>query len=64
MTLELRSPWLLGHCSSQLRQSCAGENMAYSRTECVSILEHYSTLKSFAAAGDHLAVRILKGSAE
>jgi hypothetical protein len=46
-TLESRSPWLLGCCSHQLRKSCAGVNMVYSRAEHVFILEHFFTSKSF-----------------
>jgi hypothetical protein len=42
------SPWLLGRCSRQLRKSCAGPNMVYSRTERVFVLEHYFASKSFA----------------
>jgi hypothetical protein len=44
-----RSPWVLGRCSRQLRKSCAGESMVYSRAECVFILGHNSASKSFAA---------------
>jgi hypothetical protein len=46
---ESRSAWLLGRCSRQLRQSCAGANMVYSRAERVFILEHYFSSTSFAA---------------
>jgi hypothetical protein len=49
MTLESRSPLLLGHCSRQLHKSCTGADMVYSRAECVFILEHYFTSQSFAA---------------
>jgi hypothetical protein len=49
VTLESRSPLLLGRCSRQLRKSCAGANMMYSRAERVFILEHYFASKSFAA---------------
>jgi hypothetical protein len=49
VTLESRSPWLLGRCSSQPRKSFAGANMVYSRAERAFILEYYFALKSFAA---------------
>jgi hypothetical protein len=49
VTLESRSPLLLGRCSRQLRKSCAGANMVYSGTKRVIVLEHYLALKSFAA---------------
>jgi hypothetical protein len=49
VTLESMSPWLLGLYSRQLRKSCAGANMVYSRAERVFILEHYFISKSFAA---------------
>jgi hypothetical protein len=49
VTLESRSPWLLGRCSPQLRKSCAGANVVHSRVECLFILEYYFALKSFAA---------------
>jgi hypothetical protein len=49
VTLESRSPWLLGRCSRQLRKRCARANMVYSRAERVFILEHYFASKSFAA---------------
>jgi hypothetical protein len=39
---------LLGRFSRQLRKSCAGANMMYSRAELLFILEHYLALKSFA----------------
>jgi hypothetical protein len=49
VTLESTSPWLLGRYSHQLRKSCAGANMMYSRAKRVFILKHYFTSKSFAA---------------
>jgi hypothetical protein len=49
VALESRSSCLLGHCALQLRKSCAGANMVYSRAENVSILEHYFASKSSAA---------------
>jgi hypothetical protein len=49
LTLESRLPWLLGRCSRQLRKSCVGANMVYSRAERVFVLEHYFASKSFAA---------------
>jgi hypothetical protein len=49
VTLDSRSPLLLGRCSRQLRQSCAGANMVYSRAERVYILKHYFVSKSFIA---------------
>jgi hypothetical protein len=49
MTLDSRSPLLLGRCSSQLLRSCAGANIVYSRTERVFILEHYFAFISLAA---------------
>jgi hypothetical protein len=49
MTLESRSPWLLGRCSRHLREGCASANMVYSRAERMFILEHYFASKSFAA---------------
>jgi hypothetical protein len=48
VTLESRSPWLLGRRSRQLRNSCAGASMVYSRAERVFILEHYCASKSVA----------------
>jgi hypothetical protein len=48
MTIESRSPWLLGCCSRHLRKSCAGVNMVYWCAECVIILEKYMAQKSFA----------------
>jgi hypothetical protein len=30
VTLESRSPWLLGRCSCQLHKNCAGTNMVFS----------------------------------
>jgi hypothetical protein len=48
VTLESRSPLSLGNCSRQLRKSCAGANMVYSRAERVFILEHHFASKSFA----------------
>jgi hypothetical protein len=49
VTLESRSPLLLGRCSLQLCKSCAGANMVCSLAERVFILEHYFVPKSFAA---------------
>jgi hypothetical protein len=49
VTLESRSPLILGLCSRQLRKSCSDANMEYSRAERVFILEHYFASKSFAA---------------
>jgi hypothetical protein len=49
VTIESRSPRLLGRCPRQLRKNCASANMAYSRAERVLILEHYFTSKLFAA---------------
>jgi hypothetical protein len=49
-TWHSRSHWWLGCCSWQLRKSCADGNMyTRTRTERVSILEHYFTSKSSAA---------------
>jgi hypothetical protein len=56
MTFESRSPWLLGRCSRQLRKSCAGANMVYSRAERVFILEHYFASKSFAAVREAFSI--------
>jgi hypothetical protein len=47
-------PWLLGCCSYQLRKSCAGANMVYSREKRVFILEYYFSSKSFAAVCEAL----------
>jgi hypothetical protein len=49
VTLESRSPWLLGRHWRQLRKSCAGANTMYSRAERVFILEHCLASKSSAA---------------
>jgi hypothetical protein len=49
VTLESRSPLLLGRCSRQLRKSYAAANVVYSRTERVFIFEHHFVSKSFAA---------------
>jgi hypothetical protein len=49
VTLQSRSPLLLGRWSRHLRKRCAGANMVYSRAECVFILEYYFASKSFAA---------------
>jgi hypothetical protein len=49
VTLESRSPWLLGRCSRHLRKSLVGANVVYSPAESVFILGHYFALKSFAA---------------
>jgi hypothetical protein len=43
------SPVTLESRSRQLRRSCAGANMVYSRAERVFILKHYFVPKSFAA---------------
>jgi hypothetical protein len=40
---------MLGRCSLQLRNSCAGAKMVHSRAERVFILKHYFASKSFAA---------------
>jgi hypothetical protein len=42
-------PLFLGRCSRELRRSCAGAKMVYSRTELAFILGHYFASKSFAA---------------
>jgi hypothetical protein len=42
------SPWLLGRVSRQLRKSCAGANMVYSRAERALISEHYRPTESSA----------------
>jgi hypothetical protein len=47
VTLESRSPWLLGCCWCQLCKSCAGANTLCSWAECVLVFEHYFVLKSF-----------------
>jgi hypothetical protein len=52
VTLESRSPWLLGRCSRQLRKSSAGAKMVYSRAGCVFIIEHYFASKSFSSVRD------------
>jgi hypothetical protein len=46
---------LLGRCSRQLRESCAGANTVYSRAERVFILEHYFASKSFAAVREEFS---------
>jgi hypothetical protein len=33
VTLEFKSPWLLGRCSHRFPKSCAGANMIYSQAE-------------------------------
>jgi hypothetical protein len=40
VTLESRSPWLLGRLSRQLRKNCADESIVYSREEYVFILKY------------------------
>jgi hypothetical protein len=55
MKVKLRSPWLLGRCSRQLRESSAGANMLYSRAERVFILDHYFAQKSFSAVREALS---------
>jgi hypothetical protein len=47
VTLEPRSPWLLGRCSRQLRKSCAGSGMVQSRVERVFTLEQHFASGSF-----------------
>jgi hypothetical protein len=54
VTLESRSPYLLGRCSRQLRKSYAGANMVHSRA-LLLILEHYFASKSFAAVREALS---------
>jgi hypothetical protein len=49
VTLDWRSPWLLGRPSRQLRRICADAIMVYSRAERVFILEHYFASASFIA---------------
>jgi hypothetical protein len=49
VTSESKSPWLLGRFSRQMRKSCTGVIMVFSRAEPVSILEHYFASKSFEA---------------
>jgi hypothetical protein len=49
VTLEPRSPWLLGRCSRQLRKTCADASMMYTRTVRVFILELCFTWESFVA---------------
>jgi hypothetical protein len=44
MTLESRSPWLLGRCSRQLPKSCADADMVYSWAELMFVLTRYCTL--------------------
>jgi hypothetical protein len=46
---------LLGRCSRQLRKSCAGAKVVYSRAEGVFILEHYLASKSFVAVREALS---------
>jgi hypothetical protein len=60
VTLDSRSPWLLGRYSRQLRKSYGGANMMYSRTERVFILEQHFASKSFAAVREALAIRTRK----
>jgi hypothetical protein len=55
MTLESRSPFLLGRCLRQLRKGCATAYMVYSRAERVFILEYYFEPKSSAAAHEALS---------
>jgi hypothetical protein len=56
VTLKSRSSWLLlGRCSRQLRKSCAGANMVYSRAERVLILQHYFASKSLVAVRETFA---------
>jgi hypothetical protein len=56
VTLESRSPWLLGRCIRQLCNSCASANMVYSRAECVIIHERYFASKSFAAVCEAFSI--------
>jgi hypothetical protein len=49
VTLESRSPFLLGRCSRQLRKSCACANTVYSRAERVFTHKHCFASKSFTA---------------
>jgi hypothetical protein len=49
LTMESRSPLLLGRCSHHLCKSCTGANMVYSRADRVFIIEHYFASKSSAA---------------
>jgi hypothetical protein len=41
VTLDSKSPLLLGRCSRQLRRSCADASMVCSRAEYVLIFEYY-----------------------
>lgn len=55
MIVMSRSAFLLGHCSCQLCKSCIGANMVYSWSECVFILNHHFTSKSFAGVHEALS---------
>jgi hypothetical protein len=64
VTLESRSSCLLGRFSRQLCKTCAGPNMAYSRTERVFIPEHYFASKSFAAVREAFSKMVICSSWE
>jgi hypothetical protein len=50
MTLESGSPWLLSHCSCELRKSCAASKIGVFTSRTLFILKHYFASKSFSAA--------------
>jgi hypothetical protein len=45
VTIGLWSPWLLGRCSLQLRESCADINMVYKLSDRMFILNNFFTSK-------------------